>query len=297
MTWDDYFTLAKDYYTKNGNLLIPQKYVTESGVKLGVWINAQRRAYNGTSNSKISERQISQLNSIGMAWKIKNRSEWGEAYLEAQDYYLSYGNLLVPFGYITSSGRKLGNWISEQRCQFKKNNLSSEKIKLLNEIGMVWQVANSYTWNQAFEKAKQYYITNGNLLVPQNYVDSDGFTLGIWITNQRMKKKNSKLPLSDEQIAKLDSIGMVWNVKEKHSWDFYYEYALQYYEQHLNLLIPVNYEVDGVKLGNWIANQRRARKSYCNKLNEIQIALLDNIGMVWEINQRTVSKKKSGNDG
>lgn len=89
----------------------------------------------------------------------------------------------------------------------------------------------------------------------------------------------------------LNEIGMVWSIKKKRSWEFYYEYALQYYEQHLNLLVPISYEIDGVKLGNWIANQRRNRKANNNKISEYQIELLDNIDMVWEVKQRTVSKK------
>ena len=291
MTWDDYFALAKEYYLKNGNLLISQKYVTESGVKLGIWLHTQRRAYNGTSKVTINENQILKLDSIGMVWRIKDRLKWEDVFLEAQKYYLEKGNLLVPFEYTTSSGCNLGSWISEQRCQFKKNNLSSERIELLNSIGMVWQITSGYTWNEAYEKAKQYFIYNGNLLVAQNYVDSDGFTLGIWVSNQRIRYKSKKSPLSAEQIDKLESIGMIWNVREKHSWEFYYEYALQYYEQHLNLLVPVNYEINGVKLGGWIANQRRARKADNNKLSEYQIELLDNIDMVWEVKQRTISKK------
>lgn len=290
LMWDDYFVLAKKYFEKNGNLLIPQKYITDSGIKLGHWIHSQRRAYNGTSELTISNEQITKLESIGMVWRVKNRYEWEESFLLAQKYYSENGNLLVPFEYTTNSGYHLGTWISEQRCQYKKNNLNSEKIDMLNNIGMVWQVSSDFTWDDSYIKAKNYYLTKGDLLVPQSYIDDDGFTLGIWISSQRIRYKNPKSPLTDKQVDMLNEIGMAWNLKKKHSWDFYYEYALQYYEQHLNLLVPVNYEIDGVKLGSWIANQRRNRKAN-NKISEYQIELLDNIDMVWEVKQRTVTKK------
>ena len=287
MTWEEYFVIAEEYYRENGDLEIPQKYVTDNGVKLGMWIKTQRRAYNGSNKVSINDKQIKKLESIGMVWKLKKRNQWDEYYEEAKKYYLENGNLLVPHEYKTTNGYNLGYWISDQRAQYKKNKINEENVILLNSIDMVWRIVTVHTWDEVYEKAKDYFNDNGDLLVPQNYEDSEGFGLGIWITNQRIKYK--KHELTEEQIKMLESIGMVWIVKQKRAWEDYYEYALQYYEQHLNLLVSVDYEVDGIKLGSWLANQRRARKA--NKLNQYQIELLDNIEMVWEMKRRTVAKK------
>ena len=227
-----------------------------------------------------------------MIWKLKehngqNKNKWEDIYKEAQTYYVDNGNLLVPHEYITPTGLKLGFWISYQRVLYKNNKLTNQMIDLLNNIGMVWQIRDVHDWLDYLERAKNYFEEKGNLLVPQNYEDSEGFALGMWITTQRARYK--KAELTEEQIKMLESIGMVWIVKQKRAWEDYYEYALQYYEQHLNLLVSVDYEVDGIKLGSWLANQRRARKA--NKLNQYQIELLDNIEMVWEMKRRTVAKK------
>lgn len=178
MTWEDYFVLAEEYYRKNGNLAIPQKYITESGVKLGVWIHTQRRAYNGTSQSKINESQILKLNSIGMIWKSKNRITWEESYSYAKKYYVEKGDLLVPFSYITDDGYGLGYWIHEQKDHYNNHSLNEEKIRLLEQIGMIWGDLFIQFWKQGYEKAKKYFEANGNLLVPQNYVESD-YALGV----------------------------------------------------------------------------------------------------------------------
>lgn len=293
MTWNDYFDLAKDYYEENGNLAIPQKYETQSGVKLGIWINTQRRAYKGTSKSKINEMQIKQLESIGMIWEAKKASNnvyvtWMYAYSKAKSYFGENGDLLVPFEYSTCDGYHLGYWISEQRGKYKHNKLNEEQINLLNNIGMVWQIRGEFNWQKCFESARKYFKVNGNLLVPEKYIDENGIALGVWIINQRVRYKNYNkstfLPLTEEQIRQLESIGMVWSVKQKRTWEFYYEYALQFYEQHLTLCIPVNYEIEGIKLGSWIANQRRLRKA--DKLSKYQIDLLDNIEMIWEVKSR-----------
>ena len=63
-TWHKNYQLAKKYYIKHGNLLIPEKYEIE-GVKLGYWITNLRRTYK---NGTISQFKIDKLNEIGMVW-------------------------------------------------------------------------------------------------------------------------------------------------------------------------------------------------------------------------------------
>ena len=61
--WNKMYKLAKQYYDKNGNLLIPQKFVTADGIKLGYWIGTQRRNYK---QNKLSKNKIDLLTKIDM---------------------------------------------------------------------------------------------------------------------------------------------------------------------------------------------------------------------------------------
>ena len=54
--WLKNYELAKKYYEEHGNLLIPATYVCKgkdgNEVKLGLWINTQRRAYKRKNNRR-----------------------------------------------------------------------------------------------------------------------------------------------------------------------------------------------------------------------------------------------------
>lgn len=49
--WERGYAEAAAYYAEHQNLDVPQKYVTESGLKLGNWVAYQRQSYQ----EKISE--------------------------------------------------------------------------------------------------------------------------------------------------------------------------------------------------------------------------------------------------
>ena len=57
MVWDPYwerwwekYQVAKTYYQAHGHLNLPVNYVTEEGVKLGMWLSSQRQAMRGNPN-------------------------------------------------------------------------------------------------------------------------------------------------------------------------------------------------------------------------------------------------------
>ena len=48
LSWESYFELAKDYFEKNNNLEIPQRYNIKIGndvINLGKWVSNQRQLY------------------------------------------------------------------------------------------------------------------------------------------------------------------------------------------------------------------------------------------------------------
>ena len=146
---------------------------------------------------------------------MNSKAKWNLMYIEAKKYYRTYDNLLVPYNYKTSYGINLGRWISEIRTLKKRGKLDKEKVSLLNEIGMIWDIS-LYKWDLMYEEAEEYYKKHKNLLVEESFVTENGLELGIWIVRQRQIyfDKVSGL-LSKEQIKKLESIGMIWdNVSE-----------------------------------------------------------------------------------
>ena len=212
-------------------------------------------------------------------------TEWIEYYTLAENYYKSNGHLLICKNQLYNN-KELGNWISNQRHYYnsKQTQLATQKVMLLEKIGMIWDV-NEFKWQLGFHYAEQYYKDNGHLLVPSKCVVDD-FQLGHWISNQRSKKTEkykTSGTLTSVQIDKLESIGMVWNLLDA-KWCHMYFLAKKYYEHYGHLVVPNTCIFEGEKLGQWIAAQRSNYKTGNNSnFNDEKIKKLEEIGMQWQI--------------
>lgn len=182
VTWLQMYECARRFYLQYGNLAVPSRgnyqYQTgKNGKKLWNWISSQRQNYK---NRKLSQKQITLLEDIGMIWDVRkyqqkkfmtqepielviadtseiavidtnvNDYEWNLMYSVAREYYLHYGNLDVPGlnnGLYTLgiNGEKLWKWLSLQKQKYRNNTLSEEKIKLLEDIGIIWDMQYKYS--------------------------------------------------------------------------------------------------------------------------------------------------------
>lgn len=205
---------------------------------------------------------------------------WDMYYASAKQYYKENGNLEVPARYITEEGYALGGWLNNQKAIRKGTivgKLTEDQIHKLDSIGMIWDSLD-YFWEQNFKLAKEYYLTSGNLDIPTNYKSTDGKHLGNWILRQRQLYKANTL--TDEQIKKLDSIGMDWMDRVDRIWENGFIEAKNYSEEYGNLSVPKNYRSNtDFPLGIWIQRQRSLYKN--NKISEDRIKRLTDIGMNW----------------
>jgi len=295
-SWELMYHYAKRYLNEHGNLLVPKRYITREGYSLGAWLQTQRMVYAGKTPGNLSDVQIELLNKLGMRWESVRDIAWEKNYEAAKKYYLEHGNLLVSANDVKIGGIKLGRWIAQLRA-YRKNGIQSayltpERIHALDEIGMVWDVAD-YVWERNYAAAKKYYQKNGNLDVPKGYVDGSGTRLGLWISQIRAARErtNLKPPLSEEQIRQLDELDMNWTVRRKATWEISFAAALRYREKHGNLQIPATFvDENGIALGRWLRRQQTVQLPAERK------ARLQSIGMnfenedPWEQKYRLVKK-------
>ena len=225
-TWNKNYDAAKKYYEEHNNLLVPSKYITKEGINLGSWLNTQKKLYKeGTLSSKSKEL----LDNIKMVWSGNTEIKWMRNYNLAKEYFNEHNNLEIPCDFKTQEGINLGSWIITQRRIYKglkKGILTEQQIKLLEQIGMVWDISLSKKikegkenkWLKKYNLAKKYYEKYGNLDIPNGFktkdgikYDKEGTKLGSWITLQR-KLYNGKIKyeFKDEHIELLDKIGMIW---------------------------------------------------------------------------------------
>ena len=145
------------------------------------------------------------------------------------------------------------------------------------------QASLSSSWEHYFSEASIYYAEHGNLNVPKLYTTPSGLSLGVWlVTQRRVREGQTQGNLTEQQIARLDSIGMVWGNRDDRQWNEGYQKARRYFDAHGDLNVPVGYvSPDGYNLGNWVKRQRYTRhnpEKSCAVLTEERIARLDTIG-------------------
>ena len=221
-------------------------------------------------------------------------STWDSMYREAQKYYQEHGNLLVSKKYYTpESNLPLGLWIITQRRVYRgmsNGTLTPERIDKLNQIGMVWEEKTERLWEEGFRHAETYYQAHGNLDVTATYVCEDGYRLGGWISNQRAKRKgHNGRTLTDEQIERLDHIGMIWSQVD-YAFEQGYLAAKEYLEEYGDLWVPASYvTADSFRLGYWLLSKRQAYNDKNEaQLTEEQKKRLEELGFQWD-NRHEVS--------
>ena len=286
-TWDLWYGEACAYYLKHGDLKVPRRYVTDTGMQLGVWIQTQRAIYGGTGKGELPPERVEALNAIGMVWGNLLDTLWNDAWELAREYYQVNGNLLVPDSCMIG-GFDLGKWIAYQRNRRKSGKLPAERVAKLEEIGMVWD-ATEAKWELHYAQAKAFFEENGHLNIPGDYRTEDGFLLGMWVAGQRKARtgEGKGKKLSQAQIDKLTAIGMVWDGTFDAQWQSAYARAEEYYRQNGDLNIPYIYcTADGYKLGRWLARQKSAKKAPGRQSNCVmtpeRIQKLERIGVVWD---------------
>ena len=257
------------YRDEHGDCNVPQ-----SMGGLGDWVFNQRISY---TKGRLSSERVGRLEEIGFTWRfvatdgadvlIKLRyweDLWDWRYRELKEYRDKHGDCNVP----AESQGPLGGWANRQRQSFKKGELSRKRVGLLESIGFVWDPTDE-AWTARFDELVDFKNDNGDCNVPR----SQG-SLGKWANTQRQSYKKGKL--SQERIDLLESIGFIWDLKERREWLDVFDELTKYKAANGDCNVP---RAHGW-LGEWVSQQRRSYKN--GKLLQERLDLLENIGFVWE---------------
>lgn len=169
------------------------------------WITKQRTLYRIES---LDKERIEYLEEAGFVFNQYDH-QWNETYTKLKQYRKDEG---LTFEDIIEEDPFMDAWLDRQRFAYRawKENpnepppspLTKERIKLLDELGIVW-VFFETLWEDHFQALKDHHETNGDWIVKEN--DS----LRRWISWQRYLKSSDKLPI--DRQSKLDSIGFPWS--------------------------------------------------------------------------------------
>lgn len=208
LEWAQWLSLAREYLEQHGDLHIPTDYRIRNH-RLGYWIKEQRKKYKA---KQLNEKQVQELNRLGMIWSHHERRRWDDWYVLAEQYYRIHGNLIVPAGYRTPEGDKLGIWIFMQRERYSgKGNrkpLTREQIDLLNRLSMIWSLASKRDaqWEIMCRWVSAYLKQNGRLPLRPRLTAPDGRSMGNWISTQRTALGAGRLP--PDKAERLQALGI-----------------------------------------------------------------------------------------
>lgn len=209
-SWQAGYKEAREYFNENGNLNVPLVYKTASGYPLGKWLAHERTIAKQNANSPTRPYSLTHrflLDQIGMIWERQKSDSWMQHYVVAQRYYAEHHNLDVPRSFVYEDVW-LGDWLVRQRHSHNKGALSNERISLLDQLCFSWEDKLTQQWEDYFQQAEKYYQDHGHLRI-----SSDRKSLASWVTAQRHKYAQGKL--TEDQIAKLNSIGMHWEKRKR----------------------------------------------------------------------------------
>lgn len=205
--WQAQYQVVREFYERHGRLETRDRTINR-------WLSLQRTLFH---KGKLPQHRIDALNALGMRWEQKAwmSDGWEKGLAAARAYHAQHGTLATCRKNQEQDGFPLGSWLNSRRVEKRKNRLSPDKIKALDELGIVWE-PKSRRWEEGLAAARRYHARHGHLNVPQTYIDPEGYRLGVFVQHQRAKRRGTKPGgITVEEIAALDALGMVWESRPK----------------------------------------------------------------------------------
>ncbi len=184
--------------------------------------------------------------------EVRVDNEWEKRRLEWVDFYQKYG-VNPSHGSKVSYEKRIGQWVSDQRINYKKGNLSPKRIEsLISSPGWLWEIDRGEKWEKIRLEYVSFYQKNGK--DPSGgSKDPNERRVGSWVNTQRVNYK--KGTLSSERIAILNAMPYwTWGLEEQ--WEYTRLEYMAFYQKHGKQPSQYSKHPDEKRLGYWGANQR-----------------------------------------
>jgi ribosomal protein S18 len=302
LIWQTAFEALGAFVEAHGRL--PKRWEVRGDVKLGRWVDNQRRAKKGQGTGRITPDRIAALETIpGWSWGKTKDDPADAAWWTNFELLRSYvaKNHKTPPVRAVYRGVQLGAWAHSQRQVKKgqgKGRITPERIAALETIsGWQWGDDQDAAWWTSFELLRAFVAENHEM--PSTTAVYHDVQLGKWVSNQRSARKSqgggSYRKITPDRIVALETIpGWLWGKSRAARKSRKSRGALQIaWRGNFELLracmaethtIPTQGIVyRGVKLGYWVDNQRKAKKRQgTGRMTPERIAALETIpGWSW----------------
>lgn len=212
--WERNFELLTRFHAREGHIRVPIDHIEEDS-RLGSWIARQRVKSN---SGKLEYERLARLRDFEQ-WDSDWRESfcqrtWDEKVQALKTFCAREGHSRIPREHMEGDV-KLGVWANSVRSQKNSGTLEPERIKELEHINN-WQWARSRIEQreQGLKSLSDFISKNGNSTIEINYIDSNGFPLGKWVSKQRVA--HARGVLSTSMIDALNAIeGWQWKRPSK----------------------------------------------------------------------------------
>jgi superfamily II DNA or RNA helicase len=276
--WEAGFACLKRFVEENHHANVPSAYVNIEGFKLGVWVGTQRGHWEN-----LGEDRIQRLIDLGLARNARD-AKWEEGFSHLSRYAQDNGHADVPQKYVTASGYPLGSWLATQRQV--KGTMSEERRRRLRELGVKWNTGAEAVWQERYREYADFVQRNDRIPT-----QGDNRKLYAWGKWQRAHKD----ALTPDQLKLLDDIGFPWEDPRYTRIDKKFN-LLRDYIEHNKKTPRIDCVVDGVKIGQFLSNQRAKYRRH--ELDDDDIELFEGLGefipggWVWSPGTGSNSAKK-----
>ncbi|MGW6792436.1 Helicase associated domain protein [Streptomyces chartreusis] len=182
------------------------------------------------------------------------RQDWARGWAKLKTYVERVGNARVPYGH-REGATPLGQWVAEQRRAYTAGQMTGQRARRLEQLGMVWSLADE-RFQENLEAAKAYYDQHWTLCAPRSAVALDR-PVGQWLSNLR---RAGALDGHPEWKAALEAVDPYWNPEWPADWQRHYaalrELVADEDGQAGETEVLPDLTVHGMDIGKWLARQR-----------------------------------------
>ena len=274
--WQEKFKELQIFKEQHGHCQVEKEADTHK--ELCQWVNVQRRQ---KFQDKLAEKRMALLEHLDFSWKSSVLDDkWYKNYNELKTYYLKHGNADVP--YALKENPRLAKWVSSLRARFKRNDVSSDQIALLNEVNFTWSLRDRGDWEDNLDVIVAFKQKYGHCNIPLNFPENP--KLARFVNSSRVQR--NKGLMSEDRIEKLDAVGFVWfsdnrTVDEdglNGAWKKRYQEIVEYKKKFGDCVVKRT-NGDYEQLANWVEMQRRLKKT--GKLHPERVRLLNELDFAW----------------
>ena len=204
-SWNAMYDLLLEYMSEYGHCNVSKNNdcLKDKYKGLGNWVSYNRYKY---LNDTLDKNSIDKLNNIGFVWNVLD-AVWFEKYNELVYYKEKHGHCNVSVN--CEEDKPLLLWMYRQAHLKRINKLSKDRVKLLDDIGFIWNRSKDISFEDRIKALKEYKNKYGTCNINS---ESEFDSLRNWVLATRKNKRKGKL--TEEQITILDEIGFCWDAKE-----------------------------------------------------------------------------------